>query len=103
IDVNPFTAPVPETGLEPALPLRQPGPQPNVSSLAACCERIVFTLQRSIVKGDKAQLPFVRIVLVLGLDCQPGSQMVPKMIEAITERAVHTGQSEDTPARLRSA
>src|SRR5262245_2838156 len=43
VDVNPFAASVPETGLEPARPMRSPGPQPGASANSAtpartgCC------------------------------------------------------------------
>jgi hypothetical protein len=40
-----FRSKVPETGLEPALPLQEPGPQPGMYSTCSHLIRITVTLQ----------------------------------------------------------
>jgi hypothetical protein len=64
---------LPETGLEPALPLRQPGPQGSVSASLSIVTRVAFMLHFLFWLYIPAILGFTDIVVALmpyGMDCR---------------------------------
>src|SRR5260221_5472975 len=58
---NPFRCTVPKTGLEPALPVREPAPEAGASAVLLRCGDVANTLQAQQLQWFTTSPPFVDI------------------------------------------
>src|SRR5579871_5252129 len=65
IDVNPYSASVPKTGLEPALPLREPAPEAEIQELATRYSDIGATLESQWFMGNATISHCIEIIATL--------------------------------------
>jgi hypothetical protein len=96
---------VPETGLEPALPLQEPGPQPGLSAKLWYCRGVDVMLQ--VVKEHwlTACKLFIDIVLMYWSDCQYLYQIFTiflyQLVKSVVMRSPSGMSLADFPRRPR--
>ena len=89
MDRNPSTVPVPKRGLEPPLPLREPGPEPGASAEWSHGNSIAFVMQVVLCNTItwRSRLAHVEVTwLLCGTACY---QIVTKVSRSRSARAMH--------------